>query len=58
MVWDNLQFKKYHFLGKAQAPNLHIMCGVLFNVDKLFSIYVHILTKTSYSTSLNNFVPS
>lgn len=36
----------------------YIMCDVLFNVDKLFLIYVHIPTKTSYSTSLNNFVPS
>jgi hypothetical protein len=31
------------------------MCDVLFNVDTLFWIYVHILTKTSYSTSLRKF---
>ncbi len=36
----------------------YIMCGLLFNVDKLFSIYVHIPPKTNYSTSLKFFVSS
>jgi hypothetical protein len=38
------------------------VCAVLFNGDKLFSVYVHtpigVLLEIDYSTSLNDFVTS